>query len=388
MGKTDRHKTAGSGKRFGRGRARTRAYTIWAWACSLLLHGLLLAGAAWLLGAVEPISPKQAFRWDVALVEHAPAQPAREPAPREARPRPEIVETPRPRIVRQSPRVVERAVTVRQEDRRIITRTMTADAHPSPRTVRRVSPPAPAAVASARIVRAPGPVETGASSLRTRERRGPVRTVEPQPVVPERTVASVRGRPDPGRGGASSRPPARVIEPEAPVQAARSLPVLQPTPSSRAVQARAPTETASRQTELATVKPVRRQTRSRPVIRPVERHAERHAEMDAPVRVSRSGPRHRADFGWLAQTLHRRVAAMKRYPSAARMKHLEGRVVLRAVIGEDGSLSDLSVEQSSGHGILDREAMDLVRRVCPVPLEHPLGRSKVIMHIPIAYDLR
>lgn len=93
------------------------------------------------------------------------------------------------------------------------------------------------------------------------------------------------------------------------------------------------------------------------------------------------------DYGWLAQAMHRRIAQLKRYPHVARLNQWEGRVVLRAVIREDGELAALSVRASSGHHELDVEAMKLVRQVCPVPLAQPLGRREITMHIPITYTL-
>ena len=82
------------------------------------------------------------------------------------------------------------------------------------------------------------------------------------------------------------------------------------------------------------------------------------------------------------------MAESKRYPFAARVSRMEGKVVLRAVIREDGHLSAVSVKRSSGYDILDRDAMELIRNVCPLPMEQGLGRPQVVMHIPITYSLR
>ncbi len=50
------------------------------------------------------------------------------------------------------------------------------------------------------------------------------------------------------------------------------------------------------------------------------------------------------------------------YPPLARERGLEGRVVLRAEVGADGSALSVTVAQSSGHAILDRAARDAVQR--------------------------
>lgn len=133
-------------------------------------------------------------------------------------------------------------------------------------------------------------------------------------------------------------------------------------------------------------------TRMVQIMRP---RAEHRVTRTAPALASRPAP-HRSrggssdtisDYGWLAQAVHRRIAELKRYPQAARANQWEGRVVLRAVIREDGELAALSVRTTSGHHELDQEAMRLVREICPVPLAHPLGRPEITMHIPISYKL-
>jgi protein TonB len=93
------------------------------------------------------------------------------------------------------------------------------------------------------------------------------------------------------------------------------------------------------------------------------------------------------DFGWLAKTLWDRVVHLKRYPHAARMHHIEGRVVVRAVIREDGHLVEAAVLQSSGHEVLDHDALEIVRRACPLKLARELGRPEVVVQVPISYKL-
>jgi protein TonB len=98
------------------------------------------------------------------------------------------------------------------------------------------------------------------------------------------------------------------------------------------------------------------------------------------------GPK--ADYGWLAKSLWQRVAELKRYPHRARLNHWEGKVVLRAVIREDGHLEHLALHESSGYEELDDAAMELVREACPLHLTQPLGRPQVVVQVPITYALR
>jgi protein TonB len=98
-------------------------------------------------------------------------------------------------------------------------------------------------------------------------------------------------------------------------------------------------------------------------------------------------PSAQADFGWLAESLWRRIEDLKRYPSLARSRRWEGRVVVEAVIRHDGEILDCQIAESSGHGVLDQDALAVLRRASPLPLKHPLGRDQVTILLPITYRL-
>jgi protein TonB len=51
-----------------------------------------------------------------------------------------------------------------------------------------------------------------------------------------------------------------------------------------------------------------------------------------------------------------------RYPDSARRQGWEGRVMVRATVGADGRVQSVALHRSSGHGVLDRAALDAVRR--------------------------
>jgi protein TonB len=95
----------------------------------------------------------------------------------------------------------------------------------------------------------------------------------------------------------------------------------------------------------------------------------------------------KADYGWLAESLRRRLAEVKRYPSAARLNGWEGKVVVRAVIRADGHLSEVKVHRSSGHETLDNAAMEAIRLVCPLHLQQALSTPEVVVYVPIVYGL-
>ncbi|MCX5721414.1 MAG: energy transducer TonB [Nitrospirae bacterium] len=93
------------------------------------------------------------------------------------------------------------------------------------------------------------------------------------------------------------------------------------------------------------------------------------------------------DYGWLSEAILRRVEELKRYPAAARIDRAEGRVVVKAVINEDGSVGEIEVAQSSGFPSLDKAAMETIRQAAPFHLPHPLGRPRLTIKIPISYRL-
>ncbi|HWF60475.1 MAG TPA: energy transducer TonB [Nitrospira sp.] len=115
------------------------------------------------------------------------------------------------------------------------------------------------------------------------------------------------------------------------------------------------------------------------------------APMDpAPMEVARapaSASEAKIDHRWLAESLWRRVAELKRYPNSARMNGQEGKVVLKAVIRSDGQLADVFVQKSSGHSVLDAAAIEAVKLACPLHMKHAIGKPQIVVSLPIVYSL-
>ena len=93
------------------------------------------------------------------------------------------------------------------------------------------------------------------------------------------------------------------------------------------------------------------------------------------------------DYGWLSEAILRRVEELKRYPASARAERAEGKVVVKAVINEDGSIGEMEVFQSSGHPGLDKAAMETMRQAAPFHLPRPLGQPRMTIKIPMSYRL-
>ena len=84
---------------------------------------------------------------------------------------------------------------------------------------------------------------------------------------------------------------------------------------------------------------------------------------------------------WLAQ--HRR------YPASARRARMQGTVEILVVLMPDGRLVNQRIAQSSGHEVLDRAAMDLLRRASPVPsAAFFTGEARQLeLRLPVVYQL-
>lgn len=109
---------------------------------------------------------------------------------------------------------------------------------------------------------------------------------------------------------------------------------------------------------------------------------------DSPMNTtSITGLEAKVDNRWLAESLWRRVAELKRYPNSARMNGQEGKVILKAVIRSDGHLAEVSVQKSSGHNTLDMAAIEAVKLACPLHMKHAIGKPMIVVSLPIVYSL-
>ncbi len=89
------------------------------------------------------------------------------------------------------------------------------------------------------------------------------------------------------------------------------------------------------------------------------------------------------DFTWIVE-LRNRIEAIKKYPDTAKRMGIEGTVVMIIEFDKKGELINVHIKSSSGHGILDRDAMSLIKRVSP--LRHGAGKD-IVIELPISYYL-
>ena len=77
----------------------------------------------------------------------------------------------------------------------------------------------------------------------------------------------------------------------------------------------------------------------------------------------------------------------KRYPRAAMDNNWEGRADVRVSFGADGKRSSIVVVRSSGHEILDRQAIDTVTKAF-VPVPPALRGKEFAFDIPVIFNLK
>jgi len=89
-----------------------------------------------------------------------------------------------------------------------------------------------------------------------------------------------------------------------------------------------------------------------------------------------------------AQTVRRKIESRKRYPLAARKSMIEGRVGVKMTILKDGRLEIVEIIKSSGHSILDKAALESIRRSAPFPpFPKDVERKRVQMSIYLVFKI-
>ncbi len=88
-----------------------------------------------------------------------------------------------------------------------------------------------------------------------------------------------------------------------------------------------------------------------------------------------------------ADSIAYRLNPAPRYPAAARREKLEGLVLLRVEVSEDGAALKVEVEQSSGHKSLDTAALDAVQRWHFEPARAAGRAIKARAQVPIRFKL-
>jgi protein TonB len=322
------------------------------WVFSLATHGVLVSAALALVAEITLPPPPETFKWDVALVQ-APAPPE------------EPVATPPPPM--QPP-------------------------PPPPQPVRAPTPKKIQPVKTEPVVRAPQPVQEQRplETVQPVEDVVPLLTAQPIQQVMQQQVEPVTHpvqeeiQPSPEVTQTVTRTDTPVETKEAvEQQSVTAQPIV-----TAAVSSVAPPVTEQRVVEES----------SGPVETPqqVEQTVTARAAPDVQQRAAvqhlsvRSRPATKPDYGWLSQALWSTVEQRKRYPQEARRNRWEGKVILKLTIEQRGAaihLLDVTLEESSGHTVLDRHTLDMVRKAFPLDVKHVLAQQQIQLHLPFSYRM-
>jgi periplasmic protein TonB len=318
---------------------RPDKFSLSSWGISLAVHAVAVGLALAFTAQVKPVLKEEIFKWDVALVDAVQTDSVPERAEsvlEPAQPRTRVAPAP----VEPIPETIMHRVAPQQTVQMV---------HPVIEPVKPVeqnveSPQPKAEPMEQKVVEAAHPKAEPVAEAKEPE---PVQHAEP--VMPQTQPVAVTASPE-----SNEIRPAH-IEPMIHASAAASsqdASAQQTTP--------APTSDAPPVADAAPVQVAK-----------------------APVPSSQA----KADHRWLAESLWRRVAELKHYPSSARLNGQEGKVILKAVIRSDGNLAEVSVQKSSGHSILDIAAMEAVKLACPLHMKHAIGKPEIVVSLPIVYSL-
>ena len=309
---------------------------------------------------VKPALIEEVFHWDVALVEPAQSDSTSEPMPQA---------TPDP---------AQQVVTPVQPRPRV---TASRPVEPPPDTaMHRVAPQQTVQMVHPEV-QPQKPVE---------QREEPVPPVKTEPVTqPAKPLQEKTAEPIEQRVVETPKMQSESVTPAKELEPVQSNPVIahrEPVPP-------APSEAVETRPMEAPMKPSAPEPLASASLgepAPAASSTPSTASQEAPVQTAKaapSGSEGKTDHRWLAESLWRRVAELKRYPSSARLNGQEGRVILKAVIRSDGHLIGVTVQKSSGHQILDAAAMEAVKLACPLHMKHAINKPEIVVSLPIVYSL-
>ncbi|MCA9670540.1 MAG: energy transducer TonB [Myxococcales bacterium] len=108
----------------------------------------------------------------------------------------------------------------------------------------------------------------------------------------------------------------------------------------------------------------------------------------APPAPPKARPAARVNLHGYLTSIYRRVVRYKHYPPAARRLRLQGRVLVRMRIDRSGKLLAAEVKRSSGHAVLDRAALGIVRNAAPYAgMPTAYGKPSVKIVVPVDFRL-
>ena len=89
------------------------------------------------------------------------------------------------------------------------------------------------------------------------------------------------------------------------------------------------------------------------------------------------------------QSISKEIKRYQKYPPPAQRRGWEGTAEVVLQIAADGKVTSITLGKSSGHAILDEEALEMVRRATPLPQAPPDLRGRaLVVSVPIVFRLQ
>lgn len=95
-----------------------------------------------------------------------------------------------------------------------------------------------------------------------------------------------------------------------------------------------------------------------------------------------------ADIDGYSSSLWGAISKHKKYPKIAAMRGWEGEVIVELQLDGNGKLKSKKITQSSGHEVLDKQALEMVEKALPFPIPpDALRNSSFTITVPVPFKL-
>jgi protein TonB len=92
--------------------------------------------------------------------------------------------------------------------------------------------------------------------------------------------------------------------------------------------------------------------------------------------------------GKYGNTLWGAISKEKKYPKIAQMRGWQGEAIVELLLDGNGKLKSKKIIQSSGHEVLDKQALEMVEKAAPYPMPPEVLRgSNFTITVPIPFKL-
>lgn len=82
------------------------------------------------------------------------------------------------------------------------------------------------------------------------------------------------------------------------------------------------------------------------------------------------------------------ISKQKKYPKIAQMRGWEGEVIVELQIDGNGKLKSKKIAQSSGHEVLDKQALEMIEKALPFPIPpETLRNTNFTITVPVPFKL-